>query len=132
MMPILKISNSPLFAEIGDKIGLSKMTLQNQDPRSQKIYGYLKEELNISNSDQTSKQEYIQLDLIAFTKLLANCYLMDTHAIKHLYLIFVELYDNNLVLQNILTLIYKLLNKDKNAIFENLPAVVALITKLPR
>ena len=57
---------------------------------------------------------------------------MDTNAIKHLYLIFNELYDNNRVLQNIFTLIYKLLKKDKVSIYEHLPAVVTLITKLPR
>lgn len=132
MMPVLKINDSQLFNGLGD-IGLKKTSSKSYEERNNKIYGYLKEELQLSSKKDKEKTiKYLELDLIAFTKLLANCYLMDTNSIKHLYLIFVELYDDNIILQNIFTLIYKLLKKDKANIYDHLPAVVTLITKLPR
>lgn len=98
MMPVLKIPNSQLFHGLGD-IGLKKTSFKSYEERNHKIYGYLKEELQLSSKKDALKTiKYLELDLIAFTKLLANCYLMDTNSIKHLYLIFVELYDDNPIL----------------------------------
>ena len=52
---------------------------------------------------------------------------MDVSAMKSLYQVFIRLFDNDLILQNIFTLIFKLTNKKKLNIFDNIQGVVALI-----
>jgi hypothetical protein len=69
----------------------------------------------------------IKIDMISFSKLLSSSYQLDSQANKNLFQIFVKLFDNDVVLQNIYTLIYKIATKKKIEIFEFLPAITALV-----
>lgn len=73
------------------------------------------------------KNGMVEVDLMGLARLMSNCYQMDQNAILLLYQVFLKIFDDEPVYKNILRLLQKLIIKDKLAIFDSLPGVVALL-----
>ena len=73
------------------------------------------------------KGDVIELDLMGLSRLMSNCYQMDKNSMLLLHQVFLKIFEDDPVYKNILRLLQKLIIKDKLAIFESLPGVVALL-----